>query len=322
MTETTETIETTDSSRLDKARGLLFGLALGDCLGAPFEGRTDATHADIVTAENAAGPLVHTDDTALALVLARHLAHRRATRGDGRGGYIDRDVLAREFARTWEAEPWRGYGGGVTKTFQLIVSGTPWPEASRAVFPEGSFGNGGAMRVAPVALVGGDVDQVVELARRSTEVTHAHADALHGAVCQAVAAYHALHLDRAESVRARAFVEPLREVLPSPLWRERLDRVVELSEQHADPGQAAVALGNDVSALASVPLALLSFLRNAGRPEEVIRFAILAGGDTDTVAAMAGALAGAHRGFAALSPHVVDRLEAAGSLHHYAGLLV
>ncbi len=70
MTETTETIETTDSSRLDKARGLLFGLALGDCLGAPFEGRTDATHADIVTAENAAGPLVHTDDTALALVLA------------------------------------------------------------------------------------------------------------------------------------------------------------------------------------------------------------------------------------------------------------
>ena len=97
MTETTETIETTDSSRLDKARGLLFGLALGDCLGAPFEGRTDATHADIVTAENAAGPLVHTDDTALALVLARHLAHRRATRGDGRGGYIDRDVLAREF---------------------------------------------------------------------------------------------------------------------------------------------------------------------------------------------------------------------------------
>ncbi len=78
-------------------------------------------------------------------------------------------MLAREFARTWEAEPWRGYGGGVTKTFQLIVSRHAVAEASRAVFPEGSFGNGGAMRVAPVALVGGDVDQVVELARRSAE---------------------------------------------------------------------------------------------------------------------------------------------------------
>ena len=315
MTEMSETI---DSSRLDKARGLMFGLALGDCLGAPFEDRTEVTHADVVAAENATEPLVHTDDTALALVLARHLAHR-ITEGNTRAGeYVDADVLAREFAETWEAEPWRGYGGGVTRSFRLIMSGTPWREAIRAVFPEGSFGNGGAMRVAPAALVGGDVWEVVELARRSAEVTHAHADALHGAVCQAVAAHLALRLSPTDSARAREFVEPLREVLPTPLWREKLDLVVELCEREAEPGHAAEVLGNDVSASGSVPLALSSFLRHSGRPEEVIRFAILAGGDTDTVAAMAGALAGAHSGYTAFSPHVVGRLEAAERLHRCA----
>ncbi|WP_277682186.1 ADP-ribosylglycohydrolase family protein [Saccharomonospora azurea] len=306
-----------DTSRIEKARGLLFGLALGDCLGAPFEGKVGVTDADIVAKENATDTLPHTDDTALALVLARHLAQRR---GDAREPekFVDLDLLAREFADAWHAEPWRGYGGGVTKSFRLIVEGTPWREAIRAVYPEGSFGNGGAMRVAPVALVGTDSGQVAALARRSAEVTHAHDDALHGAVCQAVATHVALSLAPDEPVRAGDFVDSVRPAVPSPLWQDKFDRVVELVEQRADPAQAAAVLGNDVSAPGSVPLALLSFLRNAGDPSAAMRFAIRAGGDTDTVASMAGALAGAHSGYATLPRQAVSRLEAAAQLHLYA----
>ncbi|OQO90896.1 ADP-ribosylglycohydrolase [Saccharomonospora piscinae] len=307
----------TDPTRVDRARGLLFGLALGDCLGASFEGKDGVTEADIVRAEHATGPLSHTDDTALTLVLARHLAHRRGASNRGRDG-VDTDVLARELAEAWEAEPWRGYGGGVTTSFRLITEGTPWREAIRAVFPDGSYGNGGAMRVAPVALAGGDVREVAELARRSAEVTHAHADALHGAVCQAVATHLALGLDATEPVRVARFVPPLRECVRSALWHDKFALVAELADSDVDPGQAAAALGNDVSAPGSVPLALLSFLRHPGRPVAAIRFAIRAGGDTDTVAAMAGALAGAHSGYAALPAHAVSRLEASRHLHLYA----
>ncbi|WP_197319367.1 ADP-ribosylglycohydrolase family protein [Saccharomonospora sp. NB11] len=306
-----------DTSRIDKARGVLFGLALGDCLGAPFEDKVGVTDAHIVAQENAGDPLTHTDDTALALVLSRHLAHRR---GDARepSDLVDLDQLATEFAAAWHAEPWRGYGGGVTKSFRLIVEGTPWRQAIRAVYPEGSFGNGGAMRVAPVALVGADVAQVAELARRSAEVTHAHEDALHGAVCQAVAVHAALALAPDEPVRAGDFVDTVRRAVPSPLWQDKLDHVIGLVERQAGPAEAAEVLGNDVSAPGSVPLALLSFLRNAGSPSDAVRFAIRAGGDTDTVASMAGALAGAHSGYAAWPRNAVSRLEAAAQLHLYA----
>lgn len=307
-----------DTSRIDKARGLLFGLALGDCLGAPFEGKAGVTEADIVAKQNGTEKLRHTDDTALALVLARHLSRRLGGTPRTATSRIDADVLAQEFAEAWRAEPWRGYGGGVTKSFELIVAGTAWRDAIRAVFPDGSFGNGGAMRVAPIALVGGDVREVAELARRSAEVTHAHPDALHGAVCQAVAAHLALELAPTEPLRAREFVSPVRRAVPSALWEDKLDRVIELAEQEAGPAEAAAELGNDVSAPASVPLALLAFLRHPGRPDAVLRFAIRAGGDTDTVAAMAGALAGAHSGYTALPSHAVSRLEAAQELHLYA----
>ncbi|EIE97222.1 ADP-ribosylglycohydrolase family protein [Saccharomonospora glauca] len=307
-----------DMSRINKARGLLFGLALGDCLGAPFEGRREVTETDIVTTRDGTGQLRHTDDTALTLVLARHLAHRVGDRPRTTESLIDVDVLAREFAEAWRDEPWRGYGGGVTKSFELIVSGEPWRSAIRAVFPEGSFGNGGAMRVAPVALVGGDVREVTELARRSTEVTHAHPDALHGAVCQAVATHLALALPSTEPARPKEFVRPVRQAVSSTSWEDKIDHVVDLAERNADPAEAAAELGNDVSATASVPLALLAFLRHSGDPDAVLRFAILAGGDTDTVAAMAGALAGAHSGYAALPTHATARLEAAKDLHLYA----
>ncbi|WP_019806243.1 ADP-ribosylglycohydrolase family protein, partial [Saccharomonospora halophila] len=121
-------------TRLDRARGLLLGLALGDALGAPFEGHPDVTEADILAVERGDRPLTYTDDTALALVLAGHLARRLGT-----DPALDSDTLASEFAEAWRREPDRGYGGTVREVFRLIDTGVPWREAGATFGGEGSL---------------------------------------------------------------------------------------------------------------------------------------------------------------------------------------
>lgn len=303
--------------REDKARGLLLGTALGDALGAPFEGHVTVVDADLAAHERDHGPLVHTDDTALTLVLATHLARRRT------GSPLEEDALAWEFAQEWRAEPWRGYGPGAAEVFRLITTGVPWREATRTVFSgEGSYGNGGAMRVAPVALVGSDPHHTADLARRSAVPTHAHPHAQHGAAVQAVAALLALRSEGAHPLDGARFLEDIAQVVPSPPWHDRLARVAELTRQDAPPEHAADVLGHDATALGSVPLALLAFLRHADDPAAALRYAVLGGGDTDTIAAMTGALAGARNGAAALPGHGVRRLEAAARLRAAADGLV
>ncbi|RAS64794.1 poly(ADP-ribose) glycohydrolase ARH3 [Lentzea atacamensis] len=293
----------------DKALGLLLGGALGDGLGAPFEGREVVEETQLAAWEAAATPLVHTDDTALALVLAAHVAERRDEHG------LDRDALAPEFAVAWRAEPWRGYGSGTPHVFGLIGAGVPWRSAARATFGgQGSYGNGAAMRVAPVALVATSLHHAAELGRQSAEVTHAHEHGQNGAACQAAAAYLALRSDRRHRLDAVRFLQDLTRVVRSRLWHEKFDRIAELIRHEAGPAHAARALGNDVSALGSVPLALLAFLTRCDDASMAIRYAVLGGGDTDTIASMAGALAGARNGARAFPEAWTARLEAAEPL--------
>jgi poly(ADP-ribose) glycohydrolase ARH3 len=171
------------------------------------------------------------------------------------------------------------------------------------------------MRVAPVALVATSPHHAAELAVRSAELTHAHKHGQHGAACQAVAVYLALTSDPSRPLDATQFVHDLSRVVRSAPWHEKFDRIAELARRQAGPEHAARALGNDVSALGSVPLAVLAFLRQPDQPAEVIHFAIRAGGDTDTVAAMAGAIAGARNGTRHPLPSSwIDRLEVASRL--------
>lgn len=293
----------------DRALGLLLGAALGDGLGAPFEGRLAVEPEELAALEAARGVLAHTDDTALMLPLAEHVARR---------GGVDRAELAQEFARAWRAEPWRGYGGAVPHVFGLLEAGTPWERASRSTFGgQGSFANGGAMRVAPVALVATDLAHAAELGRHSAEVTHAHDDAQRGSALQAAAAYLALR----GGLGPAGVLRELASVVEAPAWRDKLAVVAELLDRRPPPERAAQALGNDVSALGSVPVALLAHLLHLDDPMGAIRYAIRVAGDADTIAAMAGALAGARSGAAALPPELVDRIEARKRLRGLAAAL-
>lgn len=291
-------------TRQARIRGALLGLACGDSLGAPFEGLPSVRAAEVAAWAAEAAPLRATDDTVLALVLAEHLADR--------GGQVDQDALALGFARAWSADPGRGYGGAVQDLFARVIEGTWWREASGSQFGgAGSWGNGGAMRVAPAGVAAAGLDEVADLARRSAEVTHAHPLAQDGAAVQACAVALAAASSRETPVSRAVWCGRLAAAVPG--YATVLEQVAGLAPD-APPGAVAAAVGNGVHALEAVPAALAAFMAHPDEPGAAIQFAIRVGGDTDTIAAMTGALAGARCGVSALPLPWLRRLEFAGRL--------
>lgn len=288
----------------DRVRGALLAVACGDALGAVFEGSPVVSAEDYRALREATGELRYTDDTAMTLVLAEHLASRLERDSD-----LDEDELLAAFAQEWRAEPWRGYGAGPPQIFRAALSGQPWRTVAGELFDgAGSFGNGGAMRVAPVALLGRRLPQVLEWAQRSAQLTHTHPLGRAGAAVQAAAVSLAISGDRARSLDPMEFLNRLQACDQHPELSSRLRRISYLLGDER-PGRAARSLGNGIAALESVPAAILAFLRNPDDPASVIEFAIRLGGDTDTVAAMAGAMAGARCGESALPAEWMQRVE-------------
>ncbi len=127
--------------------GALLGTFSGDALGMPFEGRT---HRQIQKQVGRVDRMIHarlgagtyTDDTEMMIAVAESLMECRGFDG------LD---MARRFVDGFNPE--RGYGRGTVLALAQIKRGVPWREAGLSVFSGGSYGNGAAMRIAPIALV-------------------------------------------------------------------------------------------------------------------------------------------------------------------------
>ncbi|MFD9166186.1 ADP-ribosylglycohydrolase family protein, partial [Streptomyces sp. NPDC059558] len=166
------------------ARDSLSGLAFGDAFGDRWFGilRREgpaALEARLVPPE----PLWRwSDDTAQALVLVRELAEG--------GGAVDQGRLALRLAEAYAEDIHRGYGASMHDVLRRIGAGEPWREVVAGQFGgQGSWGNGAAMRVAPLgAWLSADLDAVAEQAARQSEVSHHHPEAVSGAVAVALAA--------------------------------------------------------------------------------------------------------------------------------------
>lgn len=142
--------------------------------------------------------------------------------------------------------------------------------------PYGSFGNGSAMRVSPVAWVGDTLDRVLDLAQRSASVTHNHPEGIKGA--QATTA--AIFLARTGHDKA-SIKEYVQQHFAYDLSRTLSD---------IRPGY-----GFKSSCQQSVPEAIICFLEGTNY-EDTIRNAVSLGGDADTQAAIAGSIAEAYYG--------------------------
>lgn len=141
--------------------------------------------------------------------------------------------------------------------------------------PYNSFGNGSAMRVSPVVYFAKSIDEVKELSRIVTSVTHNHPEGIKGAEATAVAAYMALH----ESKKEEIFAVINAEYYPMNFTLDEIRADYEFNETCQE----------------TVPQALKAFFE-ATSFEDAIRNAISIGGDSDTIAAITGAVAGAYYG--------------------------
>lgn len=279
----------------ERFQGCLLGVAIGDALGGKFEGQTaDAIRQRFPTVES----LIHypqeeiwyTDDTQMTIAIAETLLEQSS---------IQEEALCAAFVANYV--PSRGYGRGARAVLNVMEEGGDYRQVAESHFPGGSYGNGAAMRVAPIGLYFcRDREKLLQQARLSALPTHVHPLGIEGAQLLAMAI--GLCAQMASFDREAFFAVLLAHC--SELFRARLEQAAATQTV----GQLT-ALGNGIEALESVPTAIACFALNPESSEEVIGQAIFLGGDTDTIASMAGGLSGAYLGLAALPPHLVDLLE-------------
>jgi len=297
-----------------KFRGALLGAAVGDALGAPFEGARLISSLELSGLKEKPGELRYTDDTHMTLGMAQSLVSCEG---------FDGDHMANLFSHNYNAEPWRGYGAGPPRVFRLIEQGVPWYKASSVLFNgSGSYGNGAAMRVSPAGLMAcRDLERVTRLARQSGLITHSHELGLEGAVMQACAIAMLVHQSPENNPEPSSFLGLLKSCLNSPLYLEKIDQI-QLLLPAASREKVIANLGNGIEAFNSVPTALYSFFRHAGSFSEAVLYAISLGGDTDTIASMTGALAGAHLGEDAIPSAWRNQMEGREQLRDLADALL
>lgn len=231
----------------------MIGVIIGDIAGSRFEFNNIKTKKFNLFS-NECRP---TDDSIMSLAIAKALLLCNG-KYDNLGEITIRTM--RELGKKYEK---CGFGG----RFRV------WLKSENPA-SYGSFGNGSAMRVSPVAYAANSMEEVKDLARKVTEITHNHEDGLKGGECIAVAVWMARQGQSKEEIKSEmekyySLDFTLDEIRPTYTFK--------------------------VSCMESVPQAIVSFLESNSF-EDTIRNAISIGGDCDTTAAIAGSIAEAYYG--------------------------
>lgn len=283
--------------KTDRIIGSVLALALGDAFGAPYEGGIlERAVWTLLGKQN--GKRRWTDDTQMTVDVMESLIAC---------GHVDQNDLARRFAQSYRWS--RGYGPGAARVLKRIRRGQPWEAASRSVFHDGSFGNGGAMRSGVVGLFFADdhEEELVKAACDVAMVTHAHPLGREGAVLIALATALAYN-----DTSSPEIIERLCQRAESPEFLSRLHTASTWlqTENNVPPRTVATELGNGIAAVESCATAVYAALRfRNGSFNDLMQFAIRLRGDVDTIAAMACAIWGAASGLDALPPEWLEQLE-------------
>lgn len=309
-------------------------MAVGDALGHPTE--FQASLASIrarwgprgLTTFEAAGrhpPGTFTDDTQMAVAVARALC---------RAGVDDIErlmlVMSEEFA-AWARSPLnnRAPGGTCIAGCRNLARGVPWREAG----VKGSKGCGAAMRSPPVGLyLAGERAKLLAVAAAQSTLTHAHPTAIASGVAAAAATAWA-----ANGGALDAIVDATREAVQaitddellalgaSPALvqrigtREMLDALWKLRDRASiEADDVCELLGGAWVGEEAVVCALWCVLRAGGDFREAVLRGANSSGDSDSIACIAGAIAGAHGGYGAIPEAWARGVEQAGALDRLA----
>jgi ADP-ribosylglycohydrolase len=298
------------SSTGDRALGALYGLAIGDALGMPtqfmsfeevaacfgvIDGFREAPADHLVAAGLPAGSI--TDDTEQALLVADALL--------AGGGHLDGEDLARHLVAWAERARERGsldlLGPSSSAAIAAVIGGGPLDELSR-------FGatNGAAMRIAPIGLIisTDDLDALVDLVVDASQITHNTGMAIAGAAAVAaavsggisgasVAEATTLGIGAAELGQRRG------EWSPGPSIGRRIGwavGLVDVDDHERSVRDVVELVGTSLAVQESVPAAFAILALHPDDPWQACLTAASLGGDSDTIAAMTGAIAGACHG--------------------------
>ncbi|WP_251328801.1 ADP-ribosylglycohydrolase family protein [Haloplanus pelagicus] len=297
---------------LDRARGVLLGLACGDALGRPVE----FTSASEISAEHGrldemvghgtwnqpAGTI--TDDTEQALCIARSLVERQT---------LDPTDIAERFVAWYDSGPF-DIGEMTRRALRRLKRCEAWDEAGQHVWEnspeEQNAGNGSVMRCAPLAIpYATDWDRLVEVSRQSSQITHADPRCTEGSTVLNLTVAGLLEdaetplqdaLDYVGADAPDALVAALR-----PLARGDSPDTLETSGYVVHSLQTALHDGLVVDSA-----------------KDAIVTAVNRGGDTDTVGAIAGAVAGARFGASQLPDRWLSAVDETDELETLAERLV
>jgi poly(ADP-ribose) glycohydrolase ARH3 len=266
--------------KLSKFTGCLIGTAIGDSLGARREGSSEFVEVADLSPR-------YTDDTAMTIAVAESLIEHKD---------FHYWHMADRFLKNYEQEPWRRYGHTISRVFRLMRNGQlGFGMLDRNLYLEGSYGNGAAMRIAPVGLMYHDNPRMLrDIAYNCAAITHSHELGLEGAALQACAVALAVLADPEHS-SVTDFLGTLRMFTKPGPYQEKLKTIIRLLETGASRDDVVAKLGTGGSSLESVPTAIYAFLSHRDFKSAVI-YAVSLGGDADTIGAMTGAIAGAFYG--------------------------
>lgn len=272
----------------DRARGCILGGAVGDAMGGPFEGQP--------------GPLEFrehsdwriSDDTQLTLATCESIIEI----GEASPGHI-----ASRFVEWHRARRITGMGSSTLKALRDLDAGQHWALAGAK--GEMAAGNGAAMRIAPLAFhLDPRIEQDRQIIREVCRITHHNEEAYVGGLAVAIA-IRSLALAQVSPTDLLGVV-----VQDLPDSRVR-DRILALGALRGDASVAGVGseFGTSGYVVDSVPLALYA-AHSIDRLSlnDVLRNAIEAGGDTDTVGSMTGQIAGAWLGASQIPRKIIELL--------------
>lgn len=264
------------ATALANAQLSLEGLSVGDAFGELFFSISPYTTSE---SDLPAGHWRWTDDTHMALSIVETLKTH---------GRIDQDALAKAFARRYAEEPYRGYAGGAIRLLRQIAAGADWRQVSPTLFGNGSYGNGAAMRAAPIGgFFSDNPERAAQEAQLSAVVTHAHPEGQAGAMAVAVAAALAANTPHPSG---RELLRETLALIPESITRQRIQLAMDIPADQFHEAIRELGTGSNVTAQDTVPFCIWSAAYHLDNFEEALWWTAKGMGDCDTTCAIVGGI--------------------------------
>ena len=273
----------------DRITGCIVGGAIGDALGNPYEGQRGPVRVDF------GDDWRFSDDTQLTLATCEAVTETRA---------VTAASIAKKMAEWFRDGRITGLGASTFKALSELNLGGHWALVGRK--GEMAAGNGAAMRIAPLAFClnpeSGTHRQTI---RDVCRITHHNDEAYAGALVVITAIRMAA---QDKWTGKRNMICHVADTLPDSRVRDRMQEVAQMAET-ASLADIALEFGCSGYVVETVPLALCGALLFESRGFDVALMEIVSvGGDTDTIAAIAGQIMGAACGRKSLPDDLINRL--------------